>query len=493
MGSIPASLIVSVTPSVISAGGSALDLVGVILTENPRVPIGAVPSFPTPTAVGNYFGPTSVEAQMATSYFLGFNNSNKKPGMLYFAQFPAAPVAAYLRGGNVSSMSLPTLQSLSGTLTVEVDGATKTANSVSLSSATSFSNAAALIATALVANVTFDSVSGAFVITSGTTGPSSTLGYASGTLATSLLLTNATEAVLSQGGNAGVPAVNLAEVLTQTTDFACFTTAFEPAAAVKEEFAAWVNGEDNNYLYAMWDTDINATESGDATSVGYILSNNSSSGTVPIYAPLNTYLMGAFVMGAIASLDFSETNGRATMAFRSQSGLQFDVTDATTAANLIANGYNFYGDYATANQQFTFFYPGSITGEYDWIDSYVNQIWMNNQFQLALMELLTQAKSVPYNPAGYAMIKAACSDVIQQALNFGAIQVGVTLSDAQAAEVQTMAGLNITSTLENVGWYFQVLDPGAQVRGVRGTPNMTFFYMDGGSVQQISLASIEIQ
>ena len=40
---------------------------------------------------------------------------------------------------------------------------------------------------------------------------------------------------------------------------------------------------------------------------------------------------------------------RATLAFRSQQGLAADVLDQTTAENLIANGYNYYGTYATAN------------------------------------------------------------------------------------------------------------------------------------------------
>ena len=48
---IPASHFVSVVPSVISAGGSALNLQGLALTSGTRVPIGQVLSFPTAAAV----------------------------------------------------------------------------------------------------------------------------------------------------------------------------------------------------------------------------------------------------------------------------------------------------------------------------------------------------------------------------------------------------------------------------------------------------------
>ena len=124
--SIPASEIVQVVPGVIGAGGSALDLNGLILTANTSVPVGAVQSFATPDDVSRFFGPTSPEASVAASYFLGFDNSTKKPGNLLFAQYPSAPVAAYLRGGSVASKTLTELKALTGILTVSIDGTAKT-------------------------------------------------------------------------------------------------------------------------------------------------------------------------------------------------------------------------------------------------------------------------------------------------------------------------------------------------------------------------------
>src|SRR5487761_2080482 len=99
MSSIPASMFVQVVPNVISAGGSALDLSGLCLTNSTRVPIGTVPSFPSALAVASYFGSTAPEAGLASTYFAGFDNSNVKPGAMLFAQYPVAPVGAYLRGG----------------------------------------------------------------------------------------------------------------------------------------------------------------------------------------------------------------------------------------------------------------------------------------------------------------------------------------------------------------------------------------------------------
>ena len=491
MQNIPASQIVSVTPSVIGAGGSALDVIGLILTHSGRVPIGQVSSFPSASAVASFFGASSIEAIKAGVYFSGFDNSNKKPGALLFAQYPSGNVAAYLQGGNVAAIGLSALQAVNGPLQVLVDGVLA-AGTVNLASGSSFSAMGTLMSTALGKTVTFDSVSGAFTVTSGSTGSASSIGYATGSVAGTLLLTAATGAVTSQGAGAGVPGTNMSALVNVTQDWACFMTAFEPSTADKVLFAAWTNGQGNRYAYVMWDTDITPTGFTDTASAGYQIKAAGYSGTIPIYEPSDLSL-GAFMLGVIASLDFTEINGRATMAFRSQTGLTPSVTDQTIAQNLIAHGYNFYGSYSTANDVFVFCYPGSITGPYLWIDSYINQIWLNNAFQLALLSLLVAMKSIPYNRQGYSMIEAACLDPINQAVTFGAIRPGITLSNLQAAEVNNAAGLTIDDVLSTRGWYLQVLDALPIVRAARASPPCSFWYMDGQSIQKINLASVEVQ
>ena len=228
---------------------------------------------------------------------------------------------------------------------------------------------------------------------------------------------------------------------------------------------------------------------GSTTSWAARLAANEYSGSVPVFKDIQH---AAFVLGAVAAIDFARTNGRITLAFKSQSGLAFSVTDATTAQTLIDNGYNFYGDYATSNDRFRFFYPGQISGNWKWIDTYVNQIWQNAALQQALMTLLTQMNSIPYNLDGYTLIDAACLDPINAGVNFGSIRAGVTLSAQQKAQVNNQAGVEIDETLQTRGWYLQIKDASPQVREARGTPPMTFWYMDGGSVQQITLASLAV-
>jgi hypothetical protein len=226
--------------------------------------------------------------------------------------------------------------------------------------------------------------------------------------------------------------------------------------------------------------------------LGYLIDQAGYSGTILIYDPLG-FNTAAFECGCIASIDFTQLDGRTTMAFRNQSGLTPTVTDELVAANLISNGYNFYGAYATANDGFQFFYDGSISGPFLWADSYINQIWLNNQFQLALMTLLTVRKSIPYNSVGATLIESSLSDAINAGLNFGAFRAGVPLSSLQAAEVNAAAGVKISDTLSQRGWYLQVLVASPSVRLARGSPPCNFWYMDGESVQKLNLTSVNVQ
>ena len=644
--SIPASSVVGIVPSVITGGGRALDLICLMLTQSPRVPIGRVLSFPSAIAVGNYFGFLGVEYTKAAVYFAGYVGSHVLPAAVLFSQYPIVPVAAWLRGANVAALPLTALQAQSGTLTFTVDGVVQTAAGLNFGvGVTSFSSAAQAISTALgtigaaqatltgslganftgtgagttltatavtgfidigsvitgvgvpvgttivsqssgVANVAgtyitsnpttasaaaivgastimhvsavasgalsiglqlvgsgipagtyvtalgvgttggagtytittslrivaetitastpsvvFDSIAGAFVVTSGTTGVASTIGYGFSPtgLAATLGLTAATGAVLSQGAAATTPAQAMSAIVQQTNNWGTFLTTFDPdngtGNAQKLAFAAWNDTQNGNYVFVCVDNDPAPTLSPAANgSFGSIVTANKYSGTVPIYTPTGSVLnLAAFLAGFVASIDFTEHNGRATAAFKGQAGLVPSVTDATTAANLTANGYNFYANFATSNDQFRWFMPGQVSGQFKWIDSYINEIWLSNEMQLALMSMLDSYKSIPYNPAGYAIIRAALKDPIDAAINFGAIRTGVPLSAAQAQNVNNAAGVPIDAILTNQGFYLQILPATAQVRAARQSPPMTLWYMDGESVQNIQLASIMIQ
>lgn len=368
--------------------------------------------------------------------------------------------------------------------------------------------AEAMTSTATAPTVTFDSVSGAFVVTSGITGPGSTVAFATGTLAAPLLLTSATGAVLSQGAAAATPASFMNALIAVNPNWLSFMTAFDPDGGSgntqKQAFAAWKNSQNNRYAYVCWDTDITPTESVPATgSLGYILPQAGDSGTFLIYEPSDLN-QAAFVMGTAASIDFEATNGHITFAYKQQPDLVAGVTSGTVALNLagdpqaigsFGNGYNFYGAYADdVGDSDTWLQRGTVTGPFQWFDAYVEQVWLNSTFKAALLSYLGSVNSVPYGPVGAAAIEQVLSTPINAGLKFGAfgpVPPG-TLSGAQIAAINAAAGSNIATVLQTQGWYLQIGVASPATRGSRASPPMTFWYITEGSVQALTLNSIAV-
>ena len=128
-------------------------------------------------------------------------------------------------------------------------------------------------------------------------------------------------------------------------------------------------------------------------------------------------------------------------------------------------------------------------GDYGWIDTYINTIWLKNVMQVAVMNGLTSVGRTPYNARGYALIRSWLQDPINRALKNGCIDTGVTLSESQKAQVMNEAGLDISNELWINGYYIQVEDAGAQVRVTRDSPNVSCWITYAGSVHRIVVAS----
>ena len=577
---VSANLFVNTNPSVLAAGGADLVLNGLFLSTSVIPPLGTVQQFSDATAVENYFGAGSTEALMAPVYFEGWKNSLQKPENMIFVQYPLTAVAAYVRGGNISALPLATLQGYNGTLTVVMDGATFT-GSVNLSGATSFSNAATLIATALNTSpptessftgsisgttltvpgtvtgvplsvghviggagiagsttitailtattftvnnsqtvgseamtatapvvVTYASTQGSFKIKSGIVGASSSAAYpTTNSLATNLLLTQATAAVLSQGAAAATPAAFMNTLTNTFTNWATFTTLFNPdnsGFSNKQAFAQWTDGTNGRFCYSAWDIDATAGATLPASSsFGFWLQQNAPEGTVPNWAPdaTNAMELATFFMGATASIDFDQVGGRITYAGKGSGQLTPTVTDNTTFENLagnpqaegsFGNGYNCYAAIATANANFQWYQRSTISGTFTWADVYVNAIWLTNTMQVALMDLIGEVNRIPINAAGAGMIRTALMPTILQAGDFGAYDAGFTLSGSQVASVNAAAGFDIATPLANNGWFLFIRPATASVRENRGPWQIVFYFTDAGAVQSLNLSTVAL-
>lgn len=488
LASIPASEIVTVLPSVLGAGGTAMALNAVIISDDVKF---VAKEYSNADAVGNDYGATSDKYKFAQIYFNGFTGSTVKPSALFISKYSAVDSAAKLTGASLHSMSLDQLKAITGAISVTIDGVLAT-GTVDLSAATSFSNAATLIATALTAAVTFDTQLQSFVIASGTTGATSSISFATGAAAEALALTELTGAQLDNVTTVDTATTAMKRLTNYTLNLSTIVAETSTALNddIQKEIATWVSLQNHRYWLVKYGEEPTALIANNTTNfAGWIAENN----VADVTCVYGTFEHAALCAGYAASLNFSELNGRTTMDFRSTSTLAPSVTDVDDANALESNGYAYYGAFATANDRFIFLRNSIVSGEFKWVDAYLNQIYFNSQLQLAQITGLIANKSIPYNDIGKSKVRASAQDPINEMLNFGGIQTGVILSEQQKSIINNEAGVDAATIIFNQGYYLMIRDATAQVRAVRGSFPIKLWYTDGGSVHSINIASINVQ
>jgi len=497
MSTIPFSAVANIIPGVLSAGGNAVDLNAVVLSESIYAPQDQVLDFANAPDVSAYFGAASPEAAIAAGYFQGPDNALATPGLLKFLGYAEAAVPGWLMGASSTPATLAELQALSGDLIITVGGTQFTSANINLSAIGSFTAAAAAMQAAFTSptfTVVYDSLHQAFLITSTATGATATITYCTGTLAAGVGLAASDGGFLSQGAAPAVAATQMNWLVANDQNWASFLTTWQSTQTEQEAFAAWTTANAPRYAYVSFDTAVADNTPNNPACFGGWLAANEESGTIPVYG---TNLHAAFVASWMASLNFSQRNGRKDLCFQSQAGLADTVADDTTYSNVTSNNYNVYGAFGSnnpANNQ-NWMTPGSVSGPFKWADTYVNQIKLNADLQLGVITGFRSVGQIPYNSDGDALLASFCAPAIQAALNFGTIRKGVTLSASQIQQVINLVGADVSATITAQGYYLYTDAAGtaAEVREVRGSPPAILLYQDGESVQSLTMPSIVIQ
>ena len=287
----------------------------------------------------------------------------------------------------------------------------------------------------------------------------------------------------------------LTNVAAASADWCAFAFAQEPDATAKTAIAAWMPTNPNRYWGIVQDSETSILHAGSGCFGSTVMAQATPGLTCLCNTDGNGTLAAALCLGWAASINPQRNAGRTTLMFRNNGGVSAADITATQAQALLQNGYSFYGSYKSGDSTFSFLNNGAVSGAFAWADSYLNQIWMTSSFQSDLLTLFSAVGQIPYAVQGDTLLATAVQNTIDTAVAFGAIQPNVALSAAQAQVVNAQAGRSIADTLATRGWY---LLPGASTasaatRAKRGPVQARFFYMDGQSVQSISLATVEVQ
>ncbi len=498
--SINARYLVSLPPRTIRGGSTGLETNGMLLTKSALIPADQpAMSFGSAQSVADFFGPESEEAAFAQQYFTGLTNQQRAPGSLVIGRRIDAAAAAWIRGGEFTG-TLADLKSITdGAMKITVDGTEKTAASVDLSEATSFSEAAETIATALTGvSGTYDSNTRTFTFTSSSTGATSTISYASagdtGTdLSTLLRLTQAEGAVLSQGAAVMTESANLDAITGVTANWAIFSTLWEVEDADEAQaYAAWADIEDD-YIYAFWSSDANMlNQLTQASTVAAALNGNYDC-TIMLYG--TDAMIAAFVEAYCASIDWSRTQGMKVLFGKTASGLEPTVTTQAGAEALDALRVSYIGQFATRNTEFQIANRGALASDqYGFIDVLIGMIWLRSTLQNSIMNGFASVNRLPYRQQGYTILSAWCQDPINQGKNCGVIDAGMSLSESQRAQIMQETGSSeAPDDIETNGYWLSITDPTAAVRAERGTPVCSLYIAYAGSVQKVEMPVTSVQ
>jgi len=494
MNKIPLTRDFAIKPGVVTAAGTALDMFGLLLTDSELVPAGQVLSFSGNDTVQAYFGGESDEYKASSVYFPGYSNSTVSPAALLVARCvtDVAGAAGWCRSGSFKGAPLSTLQLINGTVTLDVDGTAVTSAVIDLSTATSFSDAAAKIQTAIGATVTVAwlPLQSCFVITSVVLGVESSVGLSTGTASAGLKLTTDTGALTSPGAGKSVIPELMSSITNISQDWVLFTTTFTPDEDAHIAFGQWASQTEDRFGYVLHDNAQSAVTPNSEDCIAFkVITTNNCSGVLPLYGDCLHAMTALAYMG---SLDFNRTNGRVSYKFRDFTGVAPNVNDAVTADALGSNGYSFFGVHGSNRVVKNYVSDGKISGKFAWLDSFLSQVWINANLLGTFTELFTQNESYPFNDTGYGAIQAAVIDVAGRAKNFGAIRTGVKLDAAQTKVVNSSVGRDISSNLFSDGWFMYIPQQAGSSRTERHLDGAIFYYVDGQLIQSIKMSSNDI-
>lgn len=502
-----------VTPSVLNTSTSGLSFAGNFLTENVAVPNNSSQStlqFFSADAVGAFFGLSSDEyLKVAIPYFKGFDNSSQKASYILFTHYNSAEINAYMQGGKVTATVAQFQAITTGSITFNVNNTAYAVTGINLSAATSYSNVASIVLADLIsahalfasATLTYNSQLKGFLFNTGLGTGTDTIAFCSNsalaalmgfqTYAPTLLSITSGSGYLSQGAAAQTPAEGLANLKLLTGNFATFTNVFDVSSDTTNAFALAASewASNNNYAFIQWNSSTVANEITFNTS----LVAEDYANVAPNYADLS---IASFVCGIAPCINYNAANAAIAYAFKQQSGLApIDISDED-AANMVQDHINFYGDYVSNSIAYpntvNFYQQGRISGQFVFLQNFINQMWLSNAIQNALIVLFSNAKIVGYNPKGYSLISAAITGVMAQALVNGVVTVGSQFSQDQKAILINQAGLDISPFLTQSGYYVQVQPVTGDQQASNVPPPTTVWYTNGGVILTLPVNTVFI-
>lgn len=478
---------------------------------NPLIPSTAKAlEFTGITSFGAYFGQDLPEYKQVQKYFSRLSKTGLAPDKVIVGRWFKEASAAFYKGAKVTT-SVQDLKSIgAGSFNVTMDGEAFEV-SVNLNSITSYSDAATAIQTALRTNsdgkeaytgasVSYSSITGGFIITSGTSGTGSTVAaITAGTTGSDYAAPlGLLDAELSNGANAETFSQFCDRIYHANTAGFSITTLETLTEEEMQSAVEWLQTVQNGQTYntrvrlVFNIHDLTAAESLQKKLIG-------STGYVVCYDPKNEYV-NVLDCSIAASVDYNATNGAINFNFQPADGYT-PVTDLGTVTDYQSGQTNIalwdeLAQYCIScvysvgfgSQEAVYYGKGLMQGSFGTEDVQCNEAWLEQDIQVAVMNAFDSLNKVKLQGQDAVdLISSLISPSFEKGKKNGAIAQNGTLSDTDRLNIVQATGVAAAAdAVANNGYYFKIQDLTTEDIAERRV-RIVICYLCGGVVNEIRI------
>ena len=398
------------------------------------------------------FGTNTAEYRYAVKHF----SQVPRPRTLFIGRWAKDATAGVLRGAilDPSQRALANFTAITaGALKLTIDGTSRQVTGLDFSGATNINGVAAIVQAALVAlvagtAVVYDGVANRFVVSSPSTGTSSTFGFpvapSTGTdIAATFGLVSAAGAVVVPGKVAETllqAALALADV---SSDWYGLALALDvpPAVADQVAVAEYIEASDRARLFASTIVSTVALDGTNASDLGSVAKSRGFRRTVTQYSSSSSVAVASYLARAF-TVNFRANRSTITMKFKAQPGVDAEYLTASEATALKTKNINVLAAYRNG----TSIVQEGVVANGTFFDEVHGLDWLISQIQTNIWNLLRGSTTkIPQTNQGSALIAAAIAAACDDGVNNGLIAPGQWNADGFG---ELESGKMLTS-----GWY----------------------------------------
>jgi hypothetical protein len=377
--------------------------------------------------VATDFGTTAQEYLAASLFF----SQNPQPAILYIGRWAEAATRGRLRGATLTTaqQALTNFTAVTnGGVNIVVDGVAKNLTGLNFSSATNLNSVASTVQTALGGGITcvWDATYGRFVVTSATTGTSSTVAYATagaGTDVSGLLgLTSAAGAVSVAGIAAETPLAAVTALANASTDwYGCMIADTSVTDSQHQAVAGFIEAASPSRIYGITTQETIALDPTHTDDIGSLLQAAGYRRSFTQYSSSSAYA-AASLYGRAFTVDFTGNRTTITLKFKQEPGVTYETRTESQAATLKSKNINVFVGY---NNTTAIIQEGVMANGY-FFDEIHGTDWLQNAVQTNVYNLLlTSPTKIPQTDEGVNMIVAVVAQACTQAVTNGLLAPGL--------------------------------------------------------------------